>query len=226
MPSLAERLTDPVRLLLGGKEWPLIFTYGVLLDCQEATGIDMLTGVEAFVGTSAKVLRALLLATLRRTDPSLTRDAVGALITPRRLPAIRSSISAALLASMPEPLPKKAEPTAGVKHIKIPQKPMGWMQTAALARIELGLSESEFLGCTPRYLHALREVSVERMRREELLTGFICEVIVNFSKTKLKKPAKASDWVMHKSTTDEYDEPLDIGEKMLRELQKLEYRSA
>lgn len=220
--SLAERLADAVTLSLGGNEWRLVFTYGVLLDCQEATGIDMLTGVEAFVQTSAKVLRVLLWAILKRSEPGLTKEAVGSMITPRHLPAIRSVISAAFLASMPEPPPRKKTPQAGVKHIKLPGKSMTWLQTAAVARMELGLNDREFLDCTPRYLHALREVSVERMRREELLTGFICEVIVNFSKPGPKRPVKASDWVMHKNAADEEEQPLDIGEKMLRELQKFE----
>lgn len=213
--SLAERLTDAVILPLGGRDWRLVITYGVLLDCQEATGADMLTSIEAFVQPSAKVLQALLWAMLRRSEPLITAQEVGAMVTPRKLGAIRQAVSKAFLVSMPEPPPKK--PTGKISDLLA--KSMGWAQTAAFARLELGLSDDEFLSMTPRFFHELREVSVARMRREELLVGRICEVIVNFSQHKLKKPAEAADWIMHKAPEDE---PLDLGEKMLRELEKYE----
>lgn len=173
--TLPDRLTDAVTLDLGTRRWRLVMTYGVLLDCQEATGIDMLGTVDAFVRPSANVFRALLWSMLRRSDPSLSEWTVGDMIQPIDVNRIQNAIGEAFIASMPEPpTQKKADASA------TPEKPMTWMQTRSAARIELGLTDDEFLTETPRSFHALREASVEQKRWLELVGGTICESVVNY----------------------------------------------
>lgn len=206
MPSVVDRLIESAPITLGLREWHLIVTYGVLLDAQEATGVPMLSSVEAFVQPSARALRGLLWALLKREDASISVKAVGQLVDLQSIGTIRHAIALAFNASMPDP-PK--QPAKGKKEkAKKPQPPMTWLETRSAARMELGLTDEEWLAETPRTFHALREVSVHRMRREELLIGQVCEVICNFSGRLKdpKKPVRARDFIMHRLPEDEEHE--------------------
>lgn len=194
---MAERLTARVTIRLGGRDWRLVVTYGVLQDCEEATGIDMLNTVEVFVSPSTKTLRALVWAVLRREEPGLTLEQAGGFLTSRNLPQVRASIAKAFLASLPEPEKRKPKKDADAKP-----SPMGWLETWAAARVELRLIDDELLTITPRMFHELREVAVKQLRHQELIVGGVIAAVKNHSARPLKKWAKAKDFILHRLPID------------------------
>jgi len=214
---LADRLVERVPLRLARRDWLLIITYGVLLDCEEQTGEDMLGQTAAFTAPTARIMQGLLWGALRRQDPSLTIRDVGAFITPRVAPAILAALQKAFVASMPEPEKRKTKDGGKIR------KPMSWLQTRAVARIELGLSDKEFLNETPRSFRALRIAYVEHQRWVELVAGGIRESVVNFS-GRAKQAVSASKYVIHSKPDD--DEPeKDIGEVIYEQMMKGQQRA-
>lgn len=196
--SLSDQLIERVTINLAGQEWRLVITYGALLDCEEVTGIDMLTGVEAFVNPSVRSVRALLWAVLRRQDSGLTLREAGSLIGPHELEPVHAALTRAYQVSSPPPeKPRRSEAEA------FSSRPMGWIQTRAAARVELHLLDSEFREMTPREFHAMREVCVRNMRHWELVAGMITAAVKNGSMRQSGRPARASDFVLHRIEEDQ-----------------------
>jgi len=200
--SLSDLLIERVTLTLGGLPWRLVVTYRVLLECQDATGIDMLGSVEAFVNPTATSLRALLYALLKRCDEEgMYLRRVGELLKPENLAEVEAAILRAYVVSLPDA--KKKQPTAKNKDEgKNVPPPMGWMETRAAAHVELRLSGDEWLDMSMREFHALREAHVEQLRHWELIAGQIVAAIKNHSMNAPKKWAQASDFVFHRLPVD------------------------
>jgi len=198
--SLSDQLIERVTINLAGHEWRLVITYGALLDCEEVTGIDMLTGVEAFVNPSTRSVRALLWAVLRRQALGMTLEAAGNLIGPGEIEAVQEALTRAYVASLPPP--EKPRKGKSGERSSSNKPPMGWIETRAAAKVEIRLSDSEFLDMTPLEFHAMREVYVKNMRHWELVAGMITAAVKNHSMNPPKRMVQASEFVLHRMEED------------------------
>lgn len=205
-PLLADWLTGKVTVNLGGVEHRLVVTYGVLLEVENETGLDCLSGVEAFFSPSLRSLRALLCAMLRRYDEGIRSWEIGALLDqPSCLPVVLQAVRQAFVVSMPDPEPevkprkgqKKESAAAAARIVRT------WPDLRASARVELGLSDDEWRAMTPREFHALRKVYVKSLRHLELVVGQVCATVKNHSMNPGKQWAQATDYVLHRLPEDE-----------------------
>ena len=190
MPApIAEWLTEGVSLSLAGRAWRLIVTHGVLLDCQAESGIDVLSGLNA-LSPPAKALQSLLWALLKRDGFQGTARAVGSMVTLRALPRIRAAVSRAWIASMPDP-----DPTAPARE---KAAPLTWIDLWSIAHENLKIASEEWLAMTPRMVAALQARRLERLQREELLTGIIAATSANFSFCRPDHALTPESFMLHK----------------------------
>lgn len=201
MASLSDQLIERVTVNLAGQEWRLVVTYGALLDCEEVTGIDMLTGVEAFVNPSCQSVRALLWAVLKRHDAGFTLREAGNLIGPQDVERVQAALTRAFVASSSPPDKPRKKTDAAEEGPSKP--PMGWIETRAAARVELRLTDEEFREMTPREFHAMRHVYVKWARHWELVFGMNTAAVKNHSMNPPKRMVQASDFVLHRIPEDE-----------------------
>jgi hypothetical protein len=101
--KIADKLVKKVQVHLDGKDWPIVVTHNVLIECEELTGLNLLTGDANLLRPSAKLVRALLYVCLQRAGAPYTLDEVGDLITPMNLAMVQEGLLNAWAASMPEP---------------------------------------------------------------------------------------------------------------------------
>jgi hypothetical protein len=112
--KIAEKLIKKVQIRLDGKDWPIVVSHNVLIECEELAGLNMLTGEANFImRPSAKVVRALLFVCLQRAGADYTIEEVGDLITPQNLVMIQDGLLNAWAASMPE-VEEEKHPTQAV----------------------------------------------------------------------------------------------------------------
>jgi hypothetical protein len=113
--KITDKLIQKVQLRLDGKDWPLIVSHNVLIDCEELTGLNVLTGEANLLRPSAKLVRALLYLCLQRAGAKYTLEDVGDLITPQNLVLVQEGLLKAWAASMPDPEEGEGEgPTKAV----------------------------------------------------------------------------------------------------------------
>lgn len=104
--KVADKLTKKVLIHIDGKDWPIVVTHNVLIECEELTGFNSLSfeeGTVSVIRPSAKLMRAMLYLTLKRAGAKYTLEEVGELITPQNLALINQGMLEAWAASMPEP---------------------------------------------------------------------------------------------------------------------------
>jgi hypothetical protein len=101
--KLADQLVQKVEILLDGKTWPIVITHNVLIECEDLTGLNVLSGEANLVRPSAKLMRALLFLALQRAGAKYTLEEVGDFITPHNLVTIQRGILAAWAAALPTP---------------------------------------------------------------------------------------------------------------------------
>lgn len=101
--KIADKLIEKVEIRLDGKTWPLLVDHNVLIECEELTGLNMLTGEAGMLRPSAKAVRALLYLCLKRAGADYTLQKVGKLITPHNIVKVTEGLLSAWAASMPEP---------------------------------------------------------------------------------------------------------------------------
>lgn len=100
--KIADKLIQKVEIKLNGKKWPLLVDHNVLIECEELTGLNMLTGEAGMLHPSAKAVRALLYLCLKRAEAEYTLEQVGKLITPHNIVKVTEGLLTAWAASMPE----------------------------------------------------------------------------------------------------------------------------
>lgn len=110
--KLAERLIQKVQIHLDGKDWPIVITHNVLIECEEMTGLNVLAGEVNLLRPSMKLVRALLYIVLQRAGAKYTLEQVGDLITPANLLTLQEGFLTAWAASMPEEKPANPTPAA------------------------------------------------------------------------------------------------------------------
>ena len=110
--SVAEKLTPKVKIRLDDREWPIVITHNVLIDAEEITGLNLISGDVNLVKPSATLVRALLYVALKRAGAAYTLAQVGELIHPGNLVMVQQGLLTAWANSMPreEDLPA-ADPT-------------------------------------------------------------------------------------------------------------------
>ena len=106
--KIADKLVQKVEVLLDGKTWPLVVTHNILIECEDMTGMNVLSGEINLLRPSAKMIRALLFLTLQRAGAKYTLAEVGDLITPHNLVPIQQGILAAWAAALPTDEEQKA----------------------------------------------------------------------------------------------------------------------
>jgi hypothetical protein len=197
--SLAELLNTPVWVTAGGRQWPLVITHGVLLECGRELGVDAIGGGLDVVNPTARLMRALLWAALARAGADLSLHQAGDLIGIGSLAAMRRVLLMAWIRSMPDPeAPKKP------KQYARSQPRLTGLRAWAIARIELGVTDAEWLEMTPRQARELSETRLERMQREEVLVGIIASNVANFGPGQPDPPLQATDFMIHP-----FEEPED-----------------
>jgi len=109
--KLANKLIQKVEVRLDGKTWPIVITHNMLIECEDLTGMNLLSGEVNLLRPSAKLIRALLFLALQQAGAKYTIEQVGELITPHNIVTIQQGILTAWAASMPEPEPEDTRPT-------------------------------------------------------------------------------------------------------------------
>jgi hypothetical protein len=108
--KIADKLVQKVEILLDGKTWPIVITHNVLIECEDLTGLNVLSGDANLVRPSAKLILAL-----QRAGAKYTIDEVGDFITPHNLVTIQRGILAAWAAALPAPGELEADPADPTK---------------------------------------------------------------------------------------------------------------
>jgi len=108
---IAEKLIKKVEVRLDGKEWPIVVTHNLLIECEDLTGLNVLAGEVNLLRPSAKLVRAILYLALRAAGAKYTIEQVGELINPQNIVKIQEAILTAWAASMPEPEQEPENPT-------------------------------------------------------------------------------------------------------------------
>lgn len=182
---LADLLTSRVMLSLGGKQWRVVFTHRCLLECEDVTGVELLSSGLGVLPPS--LLRALVFVALRRAGAGWSIEEIGKHLRPKSLPATHRAIREAWIASMPTP--------EGGEASGEPVK-FTWLEAWAIAD-QMGLSGNEWLDMTPRMLQALRKQRLVEMQRAEILTGIIASTVANFGMCRPEKALKPEDFMLH-----------------------------
>jgi hypothetical protein len=187
--------------------------------CQDLTGVDMLNSNVAEL--RGRILRALLFSALSSTGATCSIEDVGRAIS-SNLDAARDLVRDAWSASMPDP--------AMIQRLNVyqQQRKQTWTDAWAIAWEHHHLSEDQWLDMTPRQLATLRTLRLEKMQREELLTGIVASTIANFSFQKPLRPVKAEIFMLHKLPPDANDDDgADTGvtgEHIMAQMSKLRQR--
>jgi hypothetical protein len=71
------------------------------------------------------------------------------------------------------------------------------MEAWAIARMDLGLAEDEWLGMTPRQVQALQEARLTGLQREEWLFGMVATEVANGSFYRRDKPVRPETFMLH-----------------------------
>lgn len=103
MKKASSKLIKKVTLRLDDRDWDIVLTHNVLIDCEELTGLNLLTGDVNLLRPSAKVVRAMLFVCLRNAGAKYTLDQVGELIHPQNIQRINEALIIAWAAAMPDP---------------------------------------------------------------------------------------------------------------------------
>jgi hypothetical protein len=98
------------------------------------------------------------------------------------------------------------------------------MEAWAIARFDLGLSDEEWLGMTPRHLHALRLRQEQKMQREELLVGIISSTVANNGFRDHKRTITPESFMLH-PFPPEPEKPV-TGEDVMRAFAHVKARAA
>ena len=109
MARKTDKLIRKVEIRLDGKDWPIVITHNTLIECEDLTGLNSLTGEVNLVRPSAKLVRALLYVALKHAGAKYTLEQVGLLITSENIVTVQEGLLNAWAASMPDPEP--ADPT-------------------------------------------------------------------------------------------------------------------
>jgi len=109
--KLADKLIQKVQIRLDDKDWRLVITHNTLIECEDLTGLNLLTGEVNIIRPSAKLVRALLYLSLKHAGAKYSLEQVGELINPQNIVTVQEGLLAAWAASMPEPEAEKENPT-------------------------------------------------------------------------------------------------------------------
>jgi hypothetical protein len=106
-----DKLIQKVVVRLDGKDWRLVITHNTLIECEDLTGLNLLTGEVNIIRPSAKLVRALLYLSLKHAGAEYSLEKVGELITPQNIVAVQEGLLSAWAASMPDPKEEDENPT-------------------------------------------------------------------------------------------------------------------
>lgn len=182
-----------------GRAWRLVFTYRVLLGCEKL--------LRDLAGISAVGFRRVLWLLLQRAGGNDSLLDVGRAVGRKEAAVIHAAILDAFRASLPDPNGDGGS-TGGE---------IDFLETWAIARHALGLTDSEWLDVTPRQLAALQVQRMHSLQREELLTGILAAAITNSGMARPKKPVKPEDFMLH--PFERQSRPM--GEELLGKLRNL-----
>ncbi len=197
--TLAEHFTRPVEIHLLGRAWRLVFTYRVLLSCEEL--------LRDLAGISAVGFRRVVWLLLQRAGSNTSLLDVGGAVKRIEAAVIHAAVLDAFRASLPDP---KEEGPAGGEDIN-------FLETWAIARHALRLTDDEWLDMTPRQLAALQVQRMHSLQREELLMGILAAAITNSGMARPKKPIKPEDFMLHPFERKSQS----MGEALLNKLRNL-----
>jgi hypothetical protein len=205
--TIAERLSPRVDLVFGGKRWRLLFPHSVLLDIEDVSGLSVWAGDVHPGRLSARVMRVVLWAALRRAGAAYSLSEVGSMLGLSSLGQVKESLAEAWEASMPEPDPQ----TGRGSSIR------SWMEAWAIAHEDLRMPSAEWLEATPRMVHALTRQRMENLRQRELMVSRVCSAVANFSMSAPKRPIPDTAWMIHPWPQEEEL----IGDTIMREMQRV-----
>lgn len=187
----------------------------MLLECEALTGVDMLKSAHNIIMPSAATMRALLWSAMSRDGCKWSPVEIGAkLRSPKIASQAQEAIRQAFKVSMPEPDEKKSKKNEDedsrytASTSSTPQIPT-WIETWAAARIELSLTDVEFLSMTPKMLYYLRRSSIHEKQWLEVQVSRIIAYNINFSACHPKEPVKPDVFMIHRfDNTESTDQDL------------------
>lgn len=97
-----DKLIQKVQVRLDGKDWRLVITHNTLIECEDLTGLNLLTGEVNILRPSAKLVRGLLYLALKHAGAKYTLEQVGLMITPENIVNVQEGLLSAWQASMPD----------------------------------------------------------------------------------------------------------------------------
>jgi hypothetical protein len=115
MPQ-TDKLIRKVELKIDGRLWPIVVDHELLIELEDLTGLNVLTGQVNLSKPSARLLRDFLYLALKRAGANYSQKDVSGRINPGNIIRIQEALLAAWSASMPEPEPEPPEnptPAAG-----------------------------------------------------------------------------------------------------------------
>jgi hypothetical protein len=197
---------QPSALLeVGGRVYPLLFSFDALAEAERLSGCDLLLHHPAtFYGTlTASQWRGLLASALlseslpaagcsRIPGPRDLLEVAGLLLRPESMRLVSEAIARAWVLSMPERKPEDRKDRNAPKQ-KLTSREI-WERSWSAARVRLGLSDEQFGRMTPRQLRMLLDESGDLMEERRLLFGIVAAAVVNFSAHPPDKAVEPGDF--------------------------------
>lgn len=210
---LADRIHLNVPMLAGftPKPVPALITYGVLLDCQGATGLDMLAPVNP-ARCGPALLRGLIWACVKRAGFQGDIREIGARIRYKNIPELRRVIGEAFKASLPEK--KQVKPDKSGKKSKS-KPPLDWIEIHAKARIQFGLTDDEWQAITPLQFTAFDDADTHRGRDLEIMLARLTANVINFSARAPEKAVSSIKFMLRPEEEPEEEQGELTGEKVV-----------
>ena len=178
---------------MGGKVWPILFTHRVLLELENLTGCNIFKGELHFSSISAKLLRSVLFVILHAAGCPLSVEEIGKFLRPAKMMESRKLLVDAWNASLAPP----EEEEEGDEPVDKKKKDFGWLEAWSVARLDLRLSDSEWLDMTPRMLHALMAHWKTRVQEHEFFFSRIASVVSFYGGRGPKEPLPEEHFMLH-----------------------------
>ena len=194
--TLARHLTRRVQLRVADKDWQILFSHGVLLEVEAATGLDLMAKAADLLNPTAVQLREMAHALLAAAGCDQSKRRIASeVFSVKHIGHTRSVIENAWSASMPDPDEAEDAREDGDQHKK--QIAVTWLGAWARAHQDLHIDFDQWLSITPRMAEALFLRRLEITREQEYMLSKIAAATANFGPRSLKDPIPEDAFMTH-----------------------------
>lgn len=213
--TIAERLSPRHAISFAGRDWRVLFTNELLLRLEQATNEDILTKGLNLRTPSALTLRTIVHEVLLHAGAECSPKDVGKLLSIGRIMEIRLTLFEAWQSSMPDP--EKRRGKGQQKQVKYER--LTWINAWARARLNLGISDQEWLELTPRLVHEMLREWMENRRELEVMFGLVIAHSTFYSGNYKGELPDPKSYMLH--PWDDSEGNVTVGEIAMREFSKL-----